>query len=360
MPKLSFRDLPAQKILAPMTTYASLADGQISPDELPYLEARAKGGFDWIMTAACCVHPSGWSFAGQFQCWDDRFLESLTSVADAIHRGGSKAILQIHHGGRAAPSSLCGEVIKGFAGPVSASAIPAVRDGAETPRALSWDEIQELVQAYVQAAQRARTAGFDGVEIHGANTYLLQQFVSPHSNRRDDSYGQDRLRFSEEVTRGVVAAVGDELVVGYRFSPEELEEPGLRIGDTLSLLDRLLGLDLDFLHISLQKWNQSSLRNEYSEPTLEIVAKHIAGRMPLIGVGSVLTKEDFEGALTLGAHSVAVGRAAITNPDWVHKAFGGGQLRTKVPKMGAQETLVLPKGMADKIYAVPGWFPVED
>ena len=180
-------------VVAPMTTYSSYEDGTVRETEPPYLRRRAEGGFGLVMTAACYIHPTGQAFDGQWGCERDDRHPSLKSMADAIHEGGAAAFLQIHHGGRMCPSRLCGRVL-------SASAVPATRPGAETPEAMSEDEIWTMIEGYAQAARRAVEAGYDGVEIHGANTYLIQQFVSPHSNRRDDEWGQDRLKFSREVT----------------------------------------------------------------------------------------------------------------------------------------------------------------
>lgn len=339
-------------MLAPMTTYSSYLNGQIRPDELEYLRARAEGGFDWIITAACCVHPSGWAFNGQWQCSGDEFLPSLKLAADTISQAGSKPVLQIHHGGRQCPSSLCG-------GPVSASAIPSERDGAETPRELSEDEIEEIIRSFVQAAKLAERAGFSGVEIHGANTYLIQQFVSPHSNRRTDKWGSDRYLFAERIASEVVSAVGQRLTVGYRFSPEEAETPGIRMEHTFQLLDRLAPLGLDYLHISLRKFDQLSMHEVGGSPVLQQCASHLAGRVSMIASGSIRIWTDVEAALDLGAHSVAVGRWAILNPDWVHLARSGGKMRESVPSENASSVLNIPAGLAEKIYSVPGWFPVD-
>jgi 2,4-dienoyl-CoA reductase-like NADH-dependent reductase (Old Yellow Enzyme family) len=335
-----------------MTTYSSHPDGQVCDEEVGYLRARAEGGFDWIVTAACCVHPSGWSFDGQWQASDRRFLSSLRRVADAVREGGSKSILQIHHGGRQAPSRLCGQ-------PVSASAVPSERPNAETPRSLTLAEIEEIVQSFIAAGELAEEAGYDGVEIHGANTYLLQQFVSPHSNRRDDAYGQDRLLFSQRITEGVVKAVGERLLVGYRFSPEEPETPGIRLSHTLGLLDRLLPIGLSYFHVSLRRYDQPSMHDPSSAPILQRLAKHLGNRAPLVASGEVKAWSDVEEALRLGAHSVAVGRMGILNPDWPRRARANLPMRMEVPAEGAEEILSIPSGLARRIYSVPGWFPVE-
>ena len=124
--------------------------------------------------------------------------------------------------------------------PVSASAIPAERPGAETPRALTTEEVKKLIASYQQATLRAIKAGFDGVEIHGANTYIIQQFFSPHSNKRNDEWGgglEKRFKFINDLVDAVTEAVDNSgvsnFIIGYRFSPEEFETPGIRLADAL-------------------------------------------------------------------------------------------------------------------------------
>jgi 2,4-dienoyl-CoA reductase-like NADH-dependent reductase (Old Yellow Enzyme family) len=336
-----------------MTTYSSQPDGQIAEDEIPYLQRRAKGGFGLVMTAACAVHPRGKAFDGQWACWSDEFLPSLKKVADGIRDGGAKSCLQIHHGGRACPSRLCGGV------PLSASAIPAERPNAETPKEMTDDEIDEAIAAFAAAARRGIEAGFDAIEIHGANTYLHQQFVSPHSNRRDDKWGQNRLLFVERVVDAILQAVPGA-VVGYRFSSEEIEEPGIQWEHTAALLDLLCEKGLDFLHVSLWDYKLQGLKGDWPDTTLERVVKKIAGRKPLIGVGKVWTKDDAQAVLTTGADLIALGRSALTNPEWPQQVADDVPIRRKIPKVGAADQLTWPKGLEDKAYNVANWFEIED
>lgn len=339
-------------VLAPMTTYASHPDGRIRADELTYLRQRAADGFGLVMTAACYVHSSGHAFWGQWSCASDDMLESLSSAADAIRDGGSKSALQIHHGGRQCPSAILGH-------PAWApSPVPAERPNAETPHEMTEAEILEIIESFGSAAARAKRAGFDAVEIHGANTYLLQQFVSPHSNRRADRWGQDRLLFPLRVIEKVRASVGEDYPVGYRFSPEEIESPGIRWSDTASLIEMLCGQGLAWLHVSLRDFRMSSLNGEFEEPILQRVQRSIAGRIPLIGVGAVKCREDAEDALE-HCDLIAVGRAAITDPNFVAKISRREQPHLLVPREGAAEKLTIPQGLADKIYATEGWFPLE-
>jgi len=341
-------------VLAPMTTYSSYDDGTIRESEVEYLRRRAAGGFGMVMTAACYVHPSGKAFRGQWSCADDRFLPSLRSVADAIRSEGAFAVLQIHHGGRQCPSELCGEV------PWSASAVASERPNAETPRAMTEEDVETAIRAYADAARRAFEAGYNGVEIHGANTYLLQQFVSPHSNRRDDRWGQERLAFPLAVTDAVLEAVPTGYPIGYRFSPEETETPGIRWADTARLIDALCTRPLAFLHVSLRDHRGSSLNEEFDEATLVRAARQIGGRLPLIGVGGVKVLDDAQRVLDLGADLVALGRIGISDPEWPRHAQSGQPIRTKVPSHNAEEILTIPAGLAARIASVPGWFEVEE
>lgn len=339
--------------MAPLTTYSSHEDGRIRTTELEYLYRRAAAGYGMVMTAACYVHKSGHAFPGQWRCDRDDVLPSLEDGARAIQMGGAAAVLQIHHGGRQAPTALCG-------GPVCPSAVPSERPGAETPRALEHEEIETIIQAFATAAGRAKRAGFDGVEIHGANTYLLQQFVSPHSNRRTDCWGPDRLKFPIDVVDAVLAEVGPNFAVGYRFSPEEPTDPGIRIGDTLALIEALCSRPLSWLHLSSLDFRASSIVGDYDEPTLTVVCRAIAGRVPLIGVGSVLRLGDAEEMLDMGADMAAIGRLAITEPEWPAVALAGGEPWLRYPATGAQDLLTVPEGLDRRILSVPGWFMVEE
>lgn len=277
------------------------------------------------------------------------------AMADAIRAGGGKSCLQIHHGGRRCPGRLCGGQ------PASASAVAAETPGSEAPRELTENEIREIIDAFAAATVRAKTAGFDSVEIHGANTYLLQQFVSPHSNRRSDTWGRNRLAFPLAVTDAVLDAAGPDFPIGYRFSPEEPETPGIRLADTFALIEALCERPLAFLDISLRRYDQPSLHDPSSKPVLAQVARRIRGRKPLIGVGQIRTKYDAEAAMGLGADLVALGRTAISDPHWPLEVASGEERDPVlcVPLEDAARKLTIPAGLERRIYSVEGWFCVE-
>jgi len=334
-----------------MTTYSSFDSGEIDPEELQFLSRRAKGGFAAVMTAACYIHPSGHAFKGQWSCHDDKFLPSLISAAKAIQQGGAKAILQIHHGGRQCPGKLCGGQ------PVAPSAVAYDRPNAEVPRELTEAEIYELIEAYGDAARRAEQAGFDGVEIHGANTYLLQQFVSPQSNLRTDKWNANDLLFVRRVVENVKAKVSPDYCVGYRFSPEEPSEPGIRLEHTERLINLLCSCSLAFLHVSLSQYDQPSLHDKESEPILSILLRYLNGRLPLISVGAINDLESANNAMELGSTALAVGKCAITDPDFVQKLIAGERPIMTLPAGDFRETLNIPTGLYEKIEQVPDWIP---
>lgn len=307
-------------VMAPMTTKMSFYDGVITQDELAYYKLRS-GEVGAVITAAANVQDGGKGWEGELSIANDAMIPGLSQLAAAIKRNGTKAILQIFHAGRMTSSAI----LRGRQ-PVSASAIPAERDNAEIPRALSDQEVTQLIADFSAAAVRAVQAGFDGIELHGANTYLIQQFFSPHSNQRTDQWGgslEKRYHFINELVDAVVQAVRDTadrpFIIGYRFSPEEYETPGISFEDTLFLVDHLANKPLDYLHVSLNDFTRTAASAAYqSQPMLAYLHEQIAGRVPLIGVGGVQTGDDAE-ELLKNAEMAAVGKALLMDPHWTLK-----------------------------------------
>lgn len=322
---LTFRrglTLKNRVIMSPMTTKMSFYDGVVTQDELKYYSLRS-GEVGAVITAATNVQDGGKGWEGELSVASDKFIPSLSRLASTIKRNGTKAILQLFHAGRMTDS----KILRGVQ-PVSASAVAAERPDATTPRELTEDEIYGLIEDFKKATERAIKAGFDGVEIHGANTYLIQQFFSPHSNRREDQWGgslENRFNFINQLVDGIISVVDDsdvqDFIIGYRFSPEEYEKPGIKLEDTLYLVDKLADKKLDYLHISLGDYKRVSVSEEYKEKSImQYVHEKINGRLPLIGVGDVRTKEDAENTLA-HAELVAVGRSLIIDPHWTSKVL---------------------------------------
>ena len=347
-------------VMAPMTNFSSNPDGTVTDAEVKYY-ARRSAGVGMVVTACTYVTANGKGFQGEFGGDRDELIPSLKQIATGIKEQGAKALLQIFHGGRQCPPELVpnGET-------VSASAVPAEGHGKPVPKELTDQEIESIIHDFGETTRRAIEAGYDGVEIHGANGYLIQQFFSPHSNRRDDRWGgsiEKRLTFPlavvEEVKRAAAEHAKGPFMIGYRFSPEEAETPGITMADTLILIDALAEKNLDYLHVSLQEfWSKPRRGVENSRARIEIIQERVGDKVPVIGVGSLYSADDALKAIESGVPFIALGRELIIDPDWVQKIKEGreAEIVTKMDKSKQQE-LVVPDPLWQAIIHSPGWFP---
>jgi 2,4-dienoyl-CoA reductase-like NADH-dependent reductase (Old Yellow Enzyme family) len=347
-------------VMAPMTNWSSNHDGTVTDAEVNYY-ARRSGGVGMVITACTYVTANGKGFHGEFGGDRDELIPSLQKLAKSIKEQGAQAILQIFHGGRQVPPELIpnGDV-------VSASSIPAEGNGKPVPRELSDEEVTSIVRDFGETARRAIEAGYDGVEIHGANGYLIQQFFSPQSNRREDRWGgslEKRLTFPmavvDEVKRVAAENAKGPFIVGYRFSPEEEETPGITMADTLVLIDELTKKDLDYLHASLQDfWSTPRRGVDDTRSRIEIIQERVGERIPVIGVGSIYTPDEALRAIQTWVPLLALGRELIIDPDWVQKVTEGkeNEIVTEINKNN-QEQLVIPDPLWQAIIHSPGWFP---
>jgi len=299
-------------IVAPMTHFGSQADGLISDQERTFLSNRA-GDMGMFITAATLVQKDGKAFHGQPEATGEHCLDSLKETAQILQQQGAKAILQIHHGGAKAIDDLLDGLDK-----ISASA-----SEAEHAREATAEEVEALIASYAQAADLALRAGFDGVEIHGANGYLIQQFYSAQSNRRNDQWGgslENRMRFPLAVIDAVVAVrekhQRNDFIIGYRFSPEEPGDDGLTMTETGELIDALVQKPLQYLHVSLWEFDKKIRRSgDTAQTRMQFIHERINGKLPLIGVGNLFTADQILAAYETGwAEFIALGKTVMINP----------------------------------------------
>lgn len=294
-------------MLAPLTNQQSHPDGTLSDDEERWLTMRAAGGFGMTVTCASHVEARGQGFAGQLGCFGDEHLPGLTRLAAGIRAQGSVAIVQLHHAGRRAPADLIG------ATPVA----PA--DDPETgARRLSTAEVHEVVESFIAAAVRCDTAGFDGVQLHGAHDYLLCQFLNADLNDRTDEYGgsrEARFRIVEEIIAGIRSRCRPDFHVGVRISPERF---GLATADMVDAFQRLVaGGAVDLIDLSLWDVFKEAVDEQFAgRPLLEVFTDLDRGSARLAVAGHLRSGTAVQQALDLGADVVAIGRAAITNHDF--------------------------------------------
>ncbi|QME90161.1 NADH-dependent flavin oxidoreductase [Escherichia coli] len=356
-------------VMAPMTTWSANPDGTISEQELEFYKHRSQN-VGLVITGCTYVTPSGIGFTHEFAAYDDRFINSLEKLAAAAKSGGAPAILQIFHAGnKAIPELVPNNDV------ISASA-SSVKSGdfmkrVVQSREMTENEIQETIRAFGDVTKRAIKAGFDGIELHGAHGFLLQNFFSPLFNQRNDRWGGDlegRMRFPLAVLQDVKNVVYEyatkPFAIGYRISPEESATGGLRIEDTYKLLDRLISSGISYIHTSLVSINDSYPVESPNGPrTIELILNHIAGRVPVIAAGKIRTPSQAQEAISTGLPLVAIGKGLVINPEWVTLAESGRghEIQTTLNPQLVPE-LTIPDKLWDQIQASKGtgWFPLMD
>ncbi|ELR8691362.1 NADH-dependent flavin oxidoreductase [Escherichia coli] len=356
-------------VMAPMTTWSANPDGTISEQELEFYKRRSQN-VGLVITGCTYVTPSGIGFTHEFAAYDDRFINSLEKLAAAAKSGGAPAILQIFHAGnKAIPELVPNNDV------ISASA-SSVKSGdfmkkVVQSREMTENEIQETIRAFGDVTKRAIKAGFDGVELHGAHGFLLQNFFSPLFNQRNDRWGGDlegRMRFPlavlQEVKNVVYEYATKPFAIGYRISPEESATGGLRIEDTYKLLDRLISSGISYIHTSLVSINDSYPVESPNGPrTIELILNHIAGRVPVIAAGKIRTPSQAQEAISTGLPLVAIGKGLVINPEWVTLAESGRdhEIQTTLNPQLVHE-LTIPDKLWDQIQTSKGtgWFPLMD
>lgn len=308
--------LGGRVMLAPLTNLQSQPDGTLGEDELRWLVRRAEGGFPLTSTCAAYICEAGKAWTGQLGVAEDRHLPGLSRLAAALRDAGTTSVVQLHHAGQVASCAPEGHRI----GPT---------DNPERgARAATRAEIEQAVQAYASAAVRAEAAGFDGVEVHGANGYLLTQFLAPLDNLRTDDFGGDiggRARLIREVLRAVRTAVSPGFIVGVRLSPIDVwSTRGLTLGDSVQVARWLAEDGADFVHLSLSDATVRSTLAGEEVPVVRAIRDHLPSPCALVAAGGITSLAGSERVLDLGADMVAVGRAGIIHPDWPRRLGDGG------------------------------------
>lgn len=349
-------------VMAPMTTWSGNADGTVSDEEIAYYRQRANG-VGLVITGCTHVLANGVGFIDEFAAYDDRFLPSLRRLAEAAKSGGAPAVLQIFHAGNKALPDLVPEGAIVSASAVTTEATPFAP--AVTPHALRPDEIQRVIQAFGDAASRAIAAGFDGVELHGAHGFLIQNFLSPKFNQRTDAWGgsaERRELFPRSVVREVKRVIDADaerpFLLGYRISVEEPGEGGLRIGAALDLVDHLVEDRIDYVHVSLgNALADTPIGGTDGKTTAARVVERVAGRVPVIAAGRLRTPAQAARALDVGLSLVAVGQGLVMNPNWVELAESGreAEIDTTLP-VSKVPAISLPDKLWAVIQAMTGWF----
>ena len=303
-------------VMPPLVIFKIAKDNKATDENVEHYRKRAKGGVGLIIVEATCISKNARLSEGQIGIWEDSQIEGLKKITDASHQYDTPILLQIHHAGLKAVGSK---------EKVSASDFNQEINGKQVQaRALTINEIEDIKQKFVDAAVRAKKAGFDGIEIHGAHGYLLSQFLSPSVNKREDIYGgstENRARFAVEVIQAIRNELGNEFVIGIRMGGND---PTLNECIKYAQLFEEAGADI--LHVSFgfektQPTDMKMIDNEYSFVVncgLNI-RKHV--QIPVIAVTEIDTIEKAKKLIEKDLIDfVAMGRAILADEDIVNKA----------------------------------------
>jgi 2,4-dienoyl-CoA reductase-like NADH-dependent reductase (Old Yellow Enzyme family)/thioredoxin reductase len=315
-------------VMPPMAIYIPGCEGYVRQRLIDYYEARAKGGVGYIVVNATVVsEPSGSSHPNQTRIIHDKYIPGFKKLVDVIHRHDVKAALQLYHAGRQRYGIIAGLPT------LSPSGIPdPVRK--DPTRAITVDEIHELIEEYAQAARRSQVAGFDAVEIHCAHGYLLAGFLSPFQNKRKDEYGGDvwgRTRIVREILARTREVVGEELLLQVRINGHDYVNGGNTLQDAKEIAQILVEAGAEVIHVSAgmapsgqYTFLPAAVRPGRNVYLAEGIKEAVGPDVPVIAVGAIHEPELADSILRdNGVDLVAVGRALFADPEWPNKAREG-------------------------------------
>lgn len=329
-------EIPNRIVLPSMTTRTASEEGFVTPETIAYYLARATGGVGLVTVEMAAPEKAGRHRHRELGIHDDRFLPGLASLVGEIHRAGARASIQLGHGGGHTRKDICGEE------PIAPSAIPhpvfEVTFETIVPQAMTAARIARTTAAFAAAAQRARHAGFDCVEIHAAHGYLISQFLNPFENRRSDEYGgslANRARFGLDILHAVKAAVPG-LGVIFRISVEDFFPDGLHADEGMQVAVWAAERGADAVHVTAGHYRSLPSAAMMIPPmrlpdaTFLAYAAAIKARVtvPVIAVGRLGDPVAATQAVADGKTDfIALGRTLIADPDWVAKLARGEPAR---------------------------------
>lgn len=325
-------------VVAPMTRISGTADGEVTERNARYYARFARGGFGLVITEGIYTDTEySQGYLDQPGLANSAQQRSWRAVTDAVHDAGGLIFAQLMHAGA---QSQGNRFRARTAGP-SAVAPIGEQAGAyrgsgpyPVPKPLDDTELTALRRGFAAAAQRAVAAGFDGVELHGANGYLIDEFLTGYFNRRDDRYGGDianRVRLPAEICDEVLQAVGAEVPVGIRISQAKVSDSAHKwpggSADAEVIFAGLARTGIHFLHTA--EYEAAAPAFDDGGPTLAQLAKQHSGGLPVIANGKLEDPEVAGAVLRSGAADlVSIGKAALAHPDWPRRVRGGCEIAT--------------------------------
>ena len=361
-------EVPGLLAVAPLTLFGSNQDGSVSEEEREYLKLRATNIGLYIL-GATAVSQEGIKFFTQPRALSDKDIPANEERVKIIKAQGALAINQIHHGGCYADKKISGVPVMAVSAEVANKELEAqgkLNDENKTIE-LTDQDIKRIINDFARATEISIKAGYDGIEIHGANNFILQQFYSGYYNKRTDEWGgslEKRMRFPLEVV-DACCKIRDkynkpEFIIGYRLSPEEPFENGITMTETMALVKALAKKPIQFIHVSERNYYQEVRRGEgVGQPRLKLIHDELKGKMALIGVGGLYTDKDFNKALNSGySDFIGTGRASMLNKDLgILLKEGKGDKLNLVLEPDHPEKYSIPKLLWDWCVKGGEWLP---
>jgi len=328
-------ELPNRVLMTTVKLGYGTKRGEVTERHVAFYARRAEGGAGLVTTEPLYIRPNGREIPTQMGIYDGTFVPGLRRLTDAVHEAGGRVMAHVNHAGRVANPKLVPEGER-----VSASDVPCPANQV-VPRPLTLPEISTYVYYFAEAARRVREAGFDAIEIPFSHGYLIHQFLSPHTNRRDDEYGgswENRLRFGREVIAAVREAVadgrrpGEGLPVVVRMNAQDYVDGGLTLADAEALAPALEEMGVDALSVTSGTMCESVPFCLYptGTPKANLLPMAAAIRqkvsLPVAVAGRIRSPDVAREALSLGQVDwIGLGRPFLADPDWVRKAQQGDE-----------------------------------
>lgn len=321
-------DLKNRVVMPPMCQYSVDAeDGIPTSWHQHHYVSRAIGGTGLIIVEMTDVEPDGRISNRDLGLWSDDQVGAFTKIVDEVHQHGAKIGIQIAHAGRKAEDAET---------PVAPSAI-AFDESYKTPRALETKEVKEMVEKFRLSVRRAVQAGFDVIELHGAHGYLIHQFTSPLTNKRDDEYGKDLTKFGVEVIKAAKSEMPADMPLIMRISAKEYVDGGYGIEESIEFSKVFKEAGVDMFHVSsggegpIGAAGRPGTHANYQTPLAREIKKALD--VPVIAVGRL--EDPILANSIIGndeADLVAVGRGMLRNPYWTLESSKTLNKQIELPK----------------------------